>query len=1498
MERSAEAQVQRCSHDDNSITAGTTADMNTDIMKKMADGHIHQCANGYVEVVNGAKATLDIAEQQPTQLKNQPNSHDDDIINTTAEGTVEMNIDILERLTDIHKQPSENDHLDVANGVDATLVTLEREPTKLRAEPYSLDDIVNTTTDSGMKITSNYMEQHPTELQTQSYSHDDVDATTVEIEITSDVMEQRPIELQTETYSHNDIDDTTTGGGVDISSEMMEQHPTGFQTISHSRDDVESTTANASVDIIDMNTDIVERQVKIKKHAPTEVDIVEMITDARTYHGIREYVNFSTASSDQPWLALPELPTAGEVGSFVGDRPATLEYKLQPNKIDGPWKDKEEYLRSHYELLREDAVAPLRDVVQEFHAKPNMMERDSQEHAAIYEKVYIKGMTFAQQGVAVRVGFSLRRAEKLIRWEQSKRLMSGTIVALTHAKDKFDTICKIAVVAARPLTYLYTNPPTIELYFNSVDELELDPQQEWIMIESRAGYYEANRHTLLALQKMSTEKFPLAEHIVDLATTVQAPEYVTEEPWKELSPALTNQNQYFGINVIEDWPEFPEPNLDESQLAALRRILIKRLAVVQGPPGTGKTHVSVVALKIMRGNMSDADPPIIVTAQTNHALDQLLRHISEFEPNFIRLGGRTADKVLIKPRTLFEVRQASSRSKNSAVGPAMQKRNALSTEIRKMLDPLINGTEPLTAELLHSYGLLSQAQLDSLINYAAKGTSIPITGVPGLIAMWMEDYLIPAIVDRYDDYANLELEEADLAFEQLKDVEAESGSGSSDDDAFELLRGDFVALAEPWTGHWGQINDKKIEELLRTRQDLWRIPAQYRGSVYCYLQRKFKEILCTKVRTACSAYMRLCQNLKVAKWERDLMYLRDTKIVGMTTTGLSKYRALITSLNPKVVLIEEAAETIEANVTAACFESLQHLILVGDHQQLRGHCAVQELEGHPWNLAVSLFERLVRNNFEYSQLTRQRRMRPEIRQIINPIYPKLEDHPCVESREDVPGMGGINSWFHSHQWYESNDNHMSKRNLEEAEMVVGLFDHLVHNGMEVKDITVLTFYNGQRKRILDFLKRHRNFQGNYEFKVVTVDSYQGEENEVVLLSLVRNNPSEIGFLSIANRVCVALSRARRGFYIFGNHKLLFRVNKLWRDVVKVLSKEPSRVGEFLPITCTNHGQRVHLYTASDWRGVNGGCASRCAGVLACGHSCPSTCHPFPHAHIKCQKKCLKIMAGCGHRCNELCSVQSCRCQCRKNATVPRVPFQCLTDDPFLTQAGPSSQAPKNSYGSAFPKLGSSTPASAAEGKAWQLPKQTLAPRSSAATLPTASKTRTTSDPMGVHTPRHRYRHEVSAQVQAWGDFAAGGHVEADEKIKVALMEKVAQQEKNREVEKRMRADQENEELLFGLDEAARPDESAVGGGGELEPAHTDVTAANGEAEAEGDLLQLDMDMSTPRRGGRQADLLDLEATPGTRVRRVETWKPASETSPTRRATATAEESLMDMANDY
>ena len=67
------------------------------------------------------------------------------------------------------------------------------------------------------------------------------------------------------------------------------------------------------------------------------------------------------------------------------------------------------------------------------------------------------------------------------------------------------------------------------------------------------------------------------------------------------------------------------------------------------------------------------------------------------------------------------------------------------------------------------------------------------------------------------------------------------------------------------------------------------------------------------------------------------------------------------------------------------------------------------------------------------------------------------------------------------------------------------------------------------------------------------DNYQGEENDIIILSLVRSNAEkQIGFLKIPNRICVALSRARCGLFILGNMKLMAGVDDMWKKISKSL----------------------------------------------------------------------------------------------------------------------------------------------------------------------------------------------------------------------------------------------------------------------------------------------------------------------------------------------------------
>lgn len=163
----------------------------------------------------------------------------------------------------------------------------------------------------------------------------------------------------------------------------------------------------------------------------------------------------------------------------------------------------------------------------------------------------------------------------------------------------------------------------------------------------------------------------------------------------------------------------------------------------------------------------------------------------------------------------------------------------------------------------------------------------------------------------------------------------------------------------------------------------------------------------------------------------------------------------------------------------------------------------------------------------------QHRMRPEISKLICPmIYPNLKDHESVLNRPPIQGIEK-SVFFIDHQHNEEVCNDNSKKNVHEALFLVQLARHLVLNDYKPENITILAAYLGQMFEIMKEKKRYHNLL--QDVRVAVLDNYQGEESDIILLSLVRSNDQQkIGFLKTENRVCVALSRARNGFYVMGN----------------------------------------------------------------------------------------------------------------------------------------------------------------------------------------------------------------------------------------------------------------------------------------------------------------------------------------------------------------------------
>ena len=337
------------------------------------------------------------------------------------------------------------------------------------------------------------------------------------------------------------------------------------------------------------------------------------------------------------------------------------------------------------------------------------------------------------------------------------------------------------------------------------------------------------------------------------------------------------------------------------------------------------------------------------------------------------------------------------------------------------------------------------------------------------------------------------------------------------------------------------------------------------------------------------------------KQEVHLRCLLQAHVIGITTSGLAKNLEMLRKVRSEVVICEEAGKILGAHILTAFLPSVEHVILIGDHEQLRPQINNHELrQDHPrgewFALDVSLFERFVRPRpgevkLPFITLRTQRRMHPSIAELVRKtLYPALEDHATVFDYPEVDGMRKRFFWL-DHEHNEDSvlerdaSKSFSKSNASEVEIIAAVVSHLVRQGTHgTGDIVVLTPYLGQLRKIKQRLRSSfeivvgerdladldaRGIQDDSgvmtnrligpwkttlseTLHVATVDNFQGEEAKIVVVSLVRSNDERrCGFLKTSNRINVLLSRARHGMYVIRNARTASSI-QMWADVSEIL----------------------------------------------------------------------------------------------------------------------------------------------------------------------------------------------------------------------------------------------------------------------------------------------------------------------------------------------------------
>ena len=497
--------------------------------------------------------------------------------------------------------------------------------------------------------------------------------------------------------------------------------------------------------------------------------------------------------------------------------------------------------------------------------------------------------------------------------------------------------------------------------------------------------------------------------------------------------------------------------------------------------------------------------------------------------------------------------------------------------------------------------------------------------------------------DDLDEDRQLDDEETEDFFQEYK----------SQDTARGMQRGPLHE--SEWTT---VVSDRKMEKKLRKIlnkpptisddevaliDDVWKLPMEKRKDLYRYWVRKYRTFLKQEITEHEKEYQNAVLKYKEVQDLESLDILRTATVIGMTTTGAAKNRKLLQKVGPRILIVEEAAEVLESHIVTTLNTNCQHLILIGDHKQLRPNPTVYDLAKR-YKLDISLFERMIKNKVPCVTLSEQHRMRPEISVLLRHknLYPSLRDHPSVMLYESVLGVGSNVCFIDHKELEEQSGESTSYYNTHEADFLASLCKYLLMQGYKAEQITVLSPYMGQVLALRKSMPKNE-FDG---VRITAVDNFQGEENDIILLSLVRSNVKDecftkknpIGFLGIENRVCVALSRAKKGLFVVGNFEHLASHSEMWQYMVDTMLGS-NRLKKSITLRCQNHLESAfEAASPEDFKKApEGGCKLSCKFPLKCGHICQRFCHVLDKDHelYKCFQPCVK-RNSCGHKCQKKC----------------------------------------------------------------------------------------------------------------------------------------------------------------------------------------------------------------------------------------------------------------------
>lgn len=573
------------------------------------------------------------------------------------------------------------------------------------------------------------------------------------------------------------------------------------------------------------------------------------------------------------------------------------------------------------------------------------------------------------------------------------------------------------------------------------------------------------------------------------------------------------------LTAVDFGDEVSEVTLDRYSLNRGQRSAFRHamrygpVGLLQGPPGTGKTHfiASVVHWLVTEKGARK----ILITSQSheavNNAIEALLnlfRELGGRRPSLLRIGSKgITDKIRPYHTTSLQERfqsrfETSFKYRVCSLGSSIGLKRALvadAVDIDRNLGARVRRLKTLRDAEMGPSKLMrrEKGRRDAALHTAATEFSLAVERILGR----------PGDITRLDDELN-------EAFATL--LVRYSETSSSDVSKARQL----IDLSREWSGSLASPH------------------------------RNFEEFL-AKTRT----------------------------IVTATCVGVGQTKIRMDKSVYDWVIVDEAARCTPGEL-AVPVQLGRRVLLVGDHRQLlpmTDRAVLKSLQAEMPDTPRAEFER---SDFERAYLSRygrdngrtlteQYRMAPAICDLVSKIFYEPHGVRLRTSEDRKPDvafdqsfLGPLDApitWIDTsnefgHEEIPAAWDDTTFRNEAEAEAIMRLLERIAANenlieamSLDKNDtpIGVICMYSAQKAWIEEvFSRRPWDARVRKLVRIDTVDSYQGKENTIVIVSLVRcNKRNDQGHVRVANRCNVALSRAKERLFIVG-------ARSMWSGVLK------------------------------------------------------------------------------------------------------------------------------------------------------------------------------------------------------------------------------------------------------------------------------------------------------------------------------------------------------------